>query len=161
MKDLSKFASHVPVLVKVVEKSKGNILELGVGISTVILHTMCKDRLIFSYENDPEWFKENKVYESDNHKIFFTNNWNEIHDLEIEWDVVFIDHRPAMDRRNQALYYKDKANFIIIHDSEPEIDRFYGYKKIYPQFKYVYHYTKCKPFTTVLSNRVNVEELLR
>lgn len=159
MKDLSKFASHIPVLVHIIENSKGNILELGMGVSTLLFHIMCKDRLVFSYENDIKWFKENMVYYSDNHKIFFINNWNEIHDLEIPWSIVFIDHRPAKDRRQQALYYKDKADFIIIHDSEPEIDKFYGYKSIYPRFKYVYHYTKCKPYTTVLSNTKKLDFL--
>jgi len=154
MKNNSAYISYLPILLKAVESTTGPILELGMGYSTMILHNLCeKDkRKIVSYENDPKWFVENTCYISDFHRVNLVNNWE---DIEIEgnyWSVVLVDHRPARNRRIEAMRVKDFADFIILHDSEPEIDRFYGYSEIYKHFKYVYHYTDALPNTTVLSN---------
>lgn len=159
MKDYSNYATHLPLLIKSIEVTDKPILELGMGISTMIIHMMCKTsgRKIVSIESDPKWFEENLVFTSENHKLIQTK------DLSVlpyeNWGVVLVDHRPAIDRKTQAVRLKDNADIILIHDSEPEIDRFYGYSRIYKHFKYRYDYTKCKPFTTALSNTIDVAKL--
>jgi len=47
---------------------------------------------------------------------------------------------------------------LIIHDSEPEINKFYRYDRIWDHYRYRYDYKKFKPYTTVLSNKIDVEE---
>lgn len=162
MKDNSAYISYLPMLMRCIEHTTGPILELGMGYSTMILHNYCKlsKRPIYSYENDPKWFVENTCYKSDYHHLFLVNNWE---DIEIEnkyWSVVLVDHRPAKRRRVEALRVAPYADYILLHDSEPEIRRFYGYARIVPKFRYHYTYTKTKPHTTVLSNFKDIREIL-
>lgn len=160
MKD-DLYASHLPILAKVVEKSTGPILELGVGHSTLLLHTMCKqtNRLVVSYENDPAWYEQYKKFETDWHQVRLIGSMDDVSADYMDWGVVFIDHRPATDRRTQARRFRNKAQYILLHDSEPEQNKFFGYKKIYPEFKYVYQYTKTKPHTAVLSDFWDLSDL--
>ena len=54
MKDYSNYATHLPLLIKSIEATDKPILELGMGISTMIIHMMCKTsgRKIVDYPND-------------------------------------------------------------------------------------------------------------
>lgn len=155
------YASHLPILAKIVEKTNGPILELGMGFSTTLLHTMCKQtkRMVVSYENDRNWYEKFVGYNCDFHHIKYIEDWDSIPSDYIDWSIVFIDHRPGKRRRTDALRFKDKADYILLHDSEPEQNKFFGYKKIYPEFKYVYQYTKTKPNTAVLSNFRDLKDL--
>lgn len=148
------YASHLPILAKIVEHTYGPILELGMGYSTVMLHAMCKqkNRLLVSYETDLKWYERYREFASESHLLNHLPDMNELITEYIDWSVVFIDNRPARSRRELAMKLRYKADFILLHDSEPEQDKFFGYKKIYPEFKYVYQYTDCKPNTAVLSN---------
>ena len=160
MKD-DLYASHLPILAKVVEKSTGPILELGVGHSTLLLHVMCKQeqRLIVSYETDPVWYEKYRKFETDWHQVKLIRSMNDIAMDYVDWGVVFIDHRPGVNRRTQAIRFRNKAQYILLHDSEPEQNKFFGYQKIYPEFKYVYQYTKAKPNTAVLSEFRDLSDL--
>lgn len=158
--------SHLPILARICQISKGNVLELGVGYnSTPLLHWMCADlkynhSYLFSYETDKKWLELFSEYDTNNHVIDHVENWDEIMLEEMKWGLAFIDCRPAKERRNLALRLKDCTDYIILHDSEPEIDRFYRYSSIYKHFKYRYDYTSVgKPFTVVLSNKYNVERI--
>lgn len=160
MKD-DLYASHLPILAGLVENTKENIVEFGMGFSTTLLHAMCKqtERKIFSYENDRKWYEKFKGYECDWHEINYVEDWDTIPTLQALNSLVFLDHRPAMRRRVDALRLKYTANIIVLHDSEPEMDKFFGYKRIYPEFEYVYQYTACKPHTAVLSNFIDLSFL--
>jgi hypothetical protein len=153
MKD-ELYATHIPILTKLVDMSDGPILELGMGFSTLILDMMCKltRRPIVSYENHREWYERYLEFASDYHKILFTDNWDSIDIDSTHWSIALIDHKPALRRRIDAVRLKDNCDYVILHDSEPEINRFYAYTRIYQYFKYRYDYTKCLPNTTVLSN---------
>ena len=148
------YASHIPILTRMVDMTTGPILELGIGFSTMILDMMCQltKRSLVSYENDPRWYQKYLGYASDFHQVLLADDWDKIDIDHTHWSVVLIDHRPALRRKVDAQRLKDKADYILMHDSEPEIDKFYRYTDIYPHFKYRYDYTKCKPFTTILSN---------
>lgn len=148
------YISYLPILTRIVDMTNGPILELGMGFSTIVLDMMCRQtkRPLVSYENDPKWFEKNKQYASDFHQVLLTDDWDKINIENTHWSVAFIDHRPALRRRVEAKRLKDNTNFIILHDSEPEINKFYRYTDIYSLFKYRFDYTKCKPHTTVLSN---------
>ena len=146
--------SHISVLVKYLQETKGDVLELGIGYnSTPLLHWMCRDmgRNLVSLESDEKWTEQFKDYRSDTHQILSITDWTQA-EIDKRWGLVLVDHRPAMRRRDEAKRLKDLADVILVHDSEPEIRRFFGYEKIYPLFKFVKHYTKFKPYTTVLSN---------
>ena len=52
-------ASHIPLLVRVFDKSEGDILEVGTGYySTLLLHWLANTsrRYLYSYESDKYWY---------------------------------------------------------------------------------------------------------
>jgi hypothetical protein len=134
--------------------TSGPILELGMGFSTMLLDMMCRltERPLVSYESDSKWYKKNLKYASNFHTILLADDWDKIDIDNTHWSVAFIDHRPALRRKIEAKRLKDIADYVILHDSEPEKGKFYRYTDIYPLFKYRYDYTNCKPYTTILSN---------
>jgi len=138
------------------------VLELGVGWnSTPLLHWMCKEKglLLRSFESDPEWLELFRSFESESHKLSH-------HDFMTELDfggglgLVFVDHRPSRKRRSSAKFYADKADFIVLHDSDLADNPAYKYTPIYGNFKYRFEYKNVdKPFTMVLSNKIDIERL--
>jgi len=147
--------SHIPVLLEVLKRVHRPVLELGVGYnSTPLLHWYCKTNGIklLSLETDEKWLNKFKDFETKSHRLELIEDWDSADIDQIQWGMVLIDHRPAMRRRVEAKRLKDNAEYILMHDSEPEINRFYGYTKIYPLFKYRFDFTKVKPNTTILSN---------
>ena len=157
----SLYASHLPILTRIMDITDGPVLELGMGLwSTPILDLMCREtgRELISFDNDPKWFESNKQWESDYHKFYFVEDWNEIF-INRHWSVAFVDHRPAIRRIEEIKRLQKIANYIIIHDSEPEQDKFFKYSRIYDLFRYRLNYTKCKPHTTILSNFVDLTRI--
>ena len=146
--DLS--GTHLPVLSKLLNVEKGSILELGAGYnSTPLLYWTSKaeDRFFRSFENYREWCDKMP------HMTTYVDNWENIPVVDSTfWGIALIDHRPALRRHVDAIRLKNNARFVVIHDSESEIDRFYCYRRVYPHFKYRFDYTLLKPNTTVLSN---------
>lgn len=156
--------SHIPILTKALSLSDGPVLEMGMGpFSSPILHWLCLDeeRELFSYENNPNWFKKNKVFETGLHKITFVEDWDDIDIESSHWGVAFIDHAPNNRRIIDIRKLVNKANLIIMHDSGEYQDEHYLYSEIYPLFKYRYDYEKQKPYTSVVSNFVDLNILNR
>lgn len=154
-----EYTTHIPTLIKVVQASEGPILEIGSGLfSTPLLHWLCheKGRKLITYENNQDYFKFAKRFQSRNHRIRFIKDWEEI-DTEAHWGVALIDHEPAAQRRVDILRLKDSADYIIIHDTERESH--YGFDKVWPLFKYRYDWKGCKPWTTVVSNFKDLSNL--
>lgn len=154
---MSKFidwGSHIPVLTKLIPVTTGDILEMGTGwYSTPFLHWMCMEqgRKLVSYENDKQYFDIFKDAKNESHSITFVDAWAKAV-IKREWGVAFVDFRPKLERRKAVRDLANLAKFIIIHDTDPRSEKFYGYSAIYPLFKYRYDYTKFIPHTTVLSN---------
>lgn len=158
------WGSHLPVLMKLVYETTGDVLELGMGLySTPFLHWACyPNRTLFSYESDRECYELNKQYKNGlQHQVFYVENWN---DAFIDrgsshiWDVALVDHAPSQRRVVEIERLKDSAKYIVVHDTQRN-KRFCNFESIYPLFKYRYDYTKAVPYTTVLSNFVDVSSL--
>lgn len=153
-----RYGTHLPILVKAVMATDGPVLELGCGLaSTPVLFWLCQSagRRFVSIENDKKWIKQV------GYPIYFTDDWNKIEVDDTYWSVVFLDHRPGERRIIDAIRIEDKADIIILHDSEPELDKYYQYSKIYPMFKYRYDDNKFLPHTVVLSNKVNLKKIFK
>lgn len=154
-------STHIPVLLKVLAKTSGSVLELGVGgYSTVLMHYMClnANRLLVSYDNDMKYIGWVKDYTSDTHKIQYIADWDEA-DILKPWSVAFIDHKPGPRRGYDAGRLADYAEYVICHDSEESQDRLYEYRKIYDKFKYRWEYRRLFPPTMVFSNFHTLEWL--
>ena len=159
------YGSHLPCLIKAVEKTGGDILEFGTGIfSTPYLRyvAMLQDRLLVSVENFKPWYDfmlkyyENSAY----HEMVFVENYADF-DIGIpvrlngqrdRWGIVLIDQTPDSSRAEEIIRLKDKAEYIVIHDSNPSNDRVTKYSTIYPHFKYKTDWHGDKNRATVLSN---------
>lgn len=148
-KNIDLSGSHLPVLAKLLQNTTGAVIELGAGFnSTPLLYWYCKsfDRYFISYENHKDWC--DKMGDLTN----YIENWNNL-DIESNyWDIAFIDCRPALERHRFAIKLRNNAKFVILHDSEPEIDKYYAYRRVYQYFKYKYNFTNVKPNTLILSN---------
>lgn len=150
MKIKPEYGSHLPVLMKLIKMTNGPILEMGSGIfSTPFLHWACylNKRELITYEDNPKYFMNN--FNNDYHKFYLIDNWDKI-DITKKWSIVFIDHR-ADRRAIDALRVANNADFIVLHDTYWKDDKHYGYKKIFPFFKYRYN-CPIKPYTTIVSN---------
>jgi hypothetical protein len=135
---------------------------MGIGwSSTPLLHWLCTvhKRPLLSLETDKKWFDNFTEFANEYHTLRYVPDWSCDKFDQQEWGLVLIDHRPAKERANSAIRLKDKAKIILLHDSEPEIDRFYRYGRAYKHFKYVHQFTHIMPNTTILSNFIDVERL--
>lgn len=146
------WGTHIPALVATLAKSKGPVLELGMGISsTPLLHALCFDqnKFLLSVDNDPVFTKMFSKYRSTGHHIELIKDWDEI--LDGKWGVVLVDHKPDERRAIEAKKFT-QSEFVILHDSEPAHNDLYHYDQVYPLFKYRFDYKKASVHATVLSN---------
>ncbi|HET7099034.1 MAG TPA: hypothetical protein VFI61_02280 [Patescibacteria group bacterium] len=143
--------------------SNGPVLELGSGVfSTPLLHWLCLDtkRKLVTYENYKDHYDMNKVFESQTHEVNFINNWDEAKIEGTHWSVAFVDHEPRERRVTEIARLAQICDYIVIHDSEPDHDKYFGYiENAYPLFKYRYNYKRKRPYTTVLSNFVDITHI--
>jgi len=156
--------SHLPILCKAFEYGDGPILEMGSGAwSTPILDMLVRrreKRKILTLENDKVWYeKVKRTYQSDYHDVLYIQDWDDAPIDDTFWGLVFIDHRPALRRKTDIVRLKWQAYYILAHDTEPEINQFYGYDRVEKHFKYNFLYDDIKPNTTIYSNFSKLDEL--
>lgn len=145
-------STHNPMLIKTIVISDGPVLEIGAGLySTPLMHWLCKmlGRKLVTYENNPSFYGFAKKFISKGHRVRFIKNWDEM-DFKTHWGVVLIDHDPDTRRVIDLINFKDKADYIVIHDTDME-DK-YNWGKAWPYFKYRFDWKECRPWTTVVSN---------
>lgn len=150
-------STHFPMLIKTVQETDGHVIELGTGMfSTPLLHwlTFGTGRKLTSYESYPHYLDFANKFKTDTHEVVFVKDWAK-QEFPDYYSVVFIDHsipKRAHTRGDDALRFKDKADYIVLHDAGPNSHAKYGYDKIYPHFKYRHDWLGYKVATTVLSN---------
>ena len=163
MKKANHFCSHLPVLYHALTHTTfGDVLELGTGLfSTPFLHYHCvpRERMLISVDNDAKWLEVSRSFEHPYHKLILTDDWN-LPELIRPFDVVFIDHFPPEQRKIDLLKYANLAQFIVIHDTNGRQERHYHLKDVWKEFKYVNHYGKFFPQTTIVSNFRDVSNVV-
>ncbi len=134
------YSTHLPLLLACVRATTGPVLELGMGEgSTPALHDVCKEqgRHLVSYDTDLKYINHysEKFAQAGSHDIIGIGreHWDKA-DIDRPWSVVLVDHKPAARRRHEVMRLKDLAEFIVIHDTEPDIDRFYRFSRIWKHF---------------------------
>lgn len=153
-KDVIKMVTHLPLLVRAFEQSEGDVLELGTGyFSTLVLRWLAEmsGRMLYSYESRTFWYKRAIEKAKPFHIVKYVENFDEA-DIEKPWGLVFIDHGPNNRRVTEIKRLADWAQYMVIHDTDPETDNQYHYSQIWDLFKYRYDFTKYKPSTSVVSN---------
>lgn len=156
-------STHFPMLIKTVMMTKGTILEVGSGLfSTPLLHWLCFDtkRKLITCERHAHYMDFANKFKTDNHEVLYVKELEKVKFNE-HFSVVFIDHTPKKPRTrgDDALMFKDKADYIVLHDAGVDGNEKYGYEQLYPHFKYRHDWTGCLPHTTVLSNFKDLSNL--
>lgn len=151
--------SHRPMLWLAVQKTEGLIVEAGMGDgSTELLHNYSTERVVAHLDNNKEWvskFEKEKGYLN----IVYVKDWLEDNLLPEEIGLLFVDLAPGEVRKEFIAKWADKSKVIVAHDTEPGANYVYGMAEVLSTFKYRVDYCpEGKPWTTAVSNFVNIEE---
>ena len=120
----SAYFTHQPVLVSVLRATQGPVLELGMGYgSTPLLHELCstRKRLVVSVEAEAQWFAQFKGHANPFHQLLKVAQWDTsfFNDLAAPaWSVVFVDQGLWQNRIEAVAFFRDKADFLVLHDSD-------------------------------------------
>lgn len=130
------YSTHQPILIETIKRLSvgSNILELGTGEgSTELLNILSRDtHYVLSVDHDEEWinkYKEKFRYNSilsehEFKKLSFDQILKDPDVINISWDLIFVDQGDWASREECILYFKDKAKYIILHDSDPYANPF-------------------------------------
>lgn len=150
LKNLDNMSNHRILLWEALQLcSKKTVFEFGSGHgSTPFLKEYClkNDLLFFSYDN-------NKIWAAATGSTYI-ENWDDIELLKA--GVLFLDHAPGERRKVDLLKYKDIAEIIVIHDSEPTGAGDYRVRELFDQFKYKVDLPSEGAWATMLSNTIDV-----
>lgn len=146
----NEYNSHLPLLKRCLDATQSAIIELGSGLySTPLLCEYAAEngRVFLSFDNNKEWSEQTGAIHVD---------WN-----SNEWirncGVVFIDEAPAEHRKVSIEAFRNIADVIIVHDTQPSADYVYGLSDILKTFKYRIDLTpEGNPNSTALSNTIDL-----
>jgi len=147
--------NHRIMLWEAMRLTKGKVVEFGSGHgSTPYLKKYCehKKRAFETYDHNKDWCDAvGSTFVPD-------ANWDSLNISDI--DVLFIDHAPGEDRKNQIQKYKDIAKILVIHDTEPPADHGYQTRQCYPQFKYWVEIRSNGAWVTMVSNFIDLKSTI-
>jgi hypothetical protein len=157
-------APHQGLLAGIVAQTTGPVVECGIGhFSTPILHYMCKRRPLLSIEADKEWFDfYTRAMHSGTHAFHFANGvaYKDIlltdRYKDLHWAVAFVDHSPPESRRDTIEVLRNRADFIVVHDAEPQAV-VYQWGNLFETFKHRFYWDFLGNGTIILSDFYNIE----
>lgn len=132
LKNITNWNNHRPLLWWALQHTKPSslpVLEMGCGDgSTPYLKQYCKRsrKRLISYDYDKEWAAK--------FGATHVTDWDSIQ--HEQYSVVLIDHSPGERRHIDVEMLADKAEYIVIHDSEPSADHGYQLSKVWHLFPY-------------------------
>lgn len=156
------YETHLHALaIALMQTGTGDVLELGSGdCSTVFLHNACRvqRRYLMTMETNEEWLAKIAALAWENHDLRLIDRSWEGFDWSRKWSVVLVDHAPGEHRHIAIDNLKDNVGVMVVHDTENAPAADYRYEKVFPKFKYVYDWKLLRPWTTLLSNSIDVRE---
>lgn len=149
---------HRILLWEALELTKsGLVVEFGSGHgSTPYLRQYCQfnspgfsARPFLSFDHNKQWA------EATGATLVENADWE---NLKIAGDisVLFIDHAPGERRKEDLVKYKDLAEIIVIHDTEPPADHGYQCRQHFQLFKYCVEVKTNGAWATMLSNFIDL-----
>mgnify|MGYP001222816903 FL=1 len=160
-KSYPRRGNHLPVLMTLVPRTTGPILELGSGLySTPYLHWACfPDRPLVTYENTNFWFRRCAVqFPSCFHAVRHVPSWDSL-TFEGPWSIALVDNE-GPHSRGDCVRKLTHAEYVVAHDCEKGEKM--GYREAAELFKYSYIYTHAGSIQTmVLSNVHDLTDLAR
>jgi hypothetical protein len=152
----SGYATHRRALAEAIIRTRGPILELGMGdSSTHSLGEVARQfpRQVFSFDTAPAWVDRFKHLRSERHFIASLTSWD---DCPVEtqfWGVALVDHAPAERRVDEIRRLAFRCAVLVVHDTE---DPAYGYEPLLSTFPYRLEDRRYPQWTTVLSHYLDV-----
>ncbi len=155
----SAYETHRPVLCEAVLRvSSGIILELGAGEgSTPALHevSLLTGRPVVTIDNDHAWTERFAHLRSDNHAVVHVA-WADLDNSlfqALPYAIALVDSEPPGRRVVDLRWLASRAKVVVVHDTE---NPNYGYDAALDLFRYKTTYQGHVPWTSVLSNFVDV-----
>lgn len=163
--NMTEYGTHADFMEAIASRSKLPVLECGCGYgSTPLLHRICERAgvMLYSLEHNPEYYGLFTPYESPMHQINLVgDHWNRLISTyihlampEIRFGCVLIDHAPGDDRVAATNLLRDRAEYIVLHDTEDASvspGAAYGWENVWPRFPYRLDDKRKTPWTTVVS----------
>ena len=125
-RETDPFATHQLFLKHYIEQTSGDIIEFGTGHgSTPLILDLIKgtDRNLVSVESDQTWFEQMQEMYPPNHQhtYHFVSNWEAdivtlANELSNNISVCFIDSSPWHSRTLAMTHFKDRSDYVMIHD---------------------------------------------
>jgi hypothetical protein len=156
-----RYGSHLPLLMYLVERTQGPIVELGMGMnSSLYLHWACAlaRRPLVSYEDNPHYRKWQGHFATDWHQVHLVENWDQP-ELERDWTIALVDHDPSERRITDIRRLAPYSQYLVIHDTEGRRKAFYHYEQIWPLFRWKLDLHDYRPKTSVVSNVHDLQPL--
>lgn len=148
--------THLPLLAAVLAVARpGPVLEVGTGhCSAPLLSEVCHamGRQWYVLESDPEWGEAAAGLPSACISLVQSYGHGEhpYHPAG-EWAVVFVDCSPGSARLPVVRALRDRAEFIVVHDTDNaggDVGELVEYLEAFP---HVFTYQRMRPWTTVVS----------
>lgn len=159
---IDNWCSHRRLLWEAMEATTGPVVEFGMGPgSTMVLDEYCRDagRMVFSYENNYEWFSKFASLHSSYHYMNHVLDWDDALWRHREMvGVAFIDHAPGERRKYDIAMFSTLAQVVVVHDSEPSSDHGYKISLAAPLFKYRKDDASYPANATAFSNFIDVSK---
>lgn len=146
--------NHRPLLLLALSLTEGRVMEYGAGDgSTPYLREYCKTpkRHFYTLDSNQEWAERmGSVYIPNWHA---TDEW-------FSCGVAFVDLAPGEDRVYAIEKLENKADIIVIHDTEEGGAGDYKFEKIWHLFKYRLNYNKSGggAGATAVSNKIDLNQ---
>lgn len=155
LKDIeTNYETHRPLLWLGLNLSGGIVTEMGAGEgSTPYLRKYCQsaNRLLYSFDSNREWASKMDV--------MYEPRWNmDGAAWQRPCGLLFIDHAPGEHRKDALWFMKDRADIIVIHDTELNGGGAYGFEPVLPMFKYVIHFNRTGggAGASMVSNKIDI-----
>ncbi len=152
---MDKHQTHQPLLVACMSLTQGPVLELGCGNgSTLLLHSICgtSGRKLVTLESNKTWLRGFTTLRRNWHEIKLTDKWLGLPEYKSKWGLILVDHGIARERGRTI--DELNADIIVAHDSHREYNCRYAAR--FEKYEYRYDYKKLKPWTTAISNKINL-----
>lgn len=151
--------THRAHLLQAVVRTTGPILELGMGPnSTPALHVAARvlQRPLHSLENNAEWAEQYEPLRGAFHQISVVSSYESVLEslCQMQWGVVLVDQSPGASRGPAAVALAHCADVLVCHDTEG--DPCYRWEEALPQFRYQRTFADVIPWTTLVSNVLDV-----
>lgn len=146
--------NHKPLLLLGLELTQGLVIEFGSGDgSTPFLRRYCRrnDRPFETWESNKAWAE--KMGSN------YTSSW-ELQSVYRECGLFFCDHSPGEHRKDAVSKFADKADIIVVHDTEQGGAGDYGFEPVLAKFKYRLNYNKTGggAGATAVSNKIDLNQ---